>query len=141
MAENIVLNPHRGLYLRLARLGYSILAEGLHSLFHLILFPFQRSAERARIRAVIVGRGSLPLQAVLLLAAALGTSTGCQEPRRGGLGPQPGGSFSRQIENLEWSVVELFAMRDWRESLLEDLQTLGDPELDQLPETFDLFGW
>ncbi|HVR74001.1 MAG TPA: hypothetical protein VMT52_06695 [Planctomycetota bacterium] len=138
MAENFVLKPHRGLYLRLARLGYSILAEGLHGLFHLILFPFQRRAERARIRSVIVGRGSL--QAVLL-AAALVAFAGCQEPRRGGLGPQPGGSFSRQIENLEWSVVELFSMRDWSESLLEDLQTLGDPELDQLPETFELLGW
>ena len=46
------------------------------------------------------------------------------------------------MDELGWSAHELIRMDDALGSLQDDLEVLFcDPELDQLPETFDMLGW
>jgi hypothetical protein len=152
-----------GMCVRLTRLVLSIILEGVFTLIQFILFPLRRTAERARIRDVIVGRSGVVSVAFLTLLAVSGCST-----------TQPGGSFQKQIdetvwsakqlitaddaqksleddlqdfsgdltgEELRWELEQIFLSPDAQASLESDLRDFSDPELGQLRETFEMLGW
>lgn len=146
------------------RLLVSILAEGVATVFHLLLFPFRRAALRQRIRQIILRPTTVWLVVLVWLSHGL---AGCRSTA-------PGSSFSKQVDETMLTVQDLFRMDDaqgsleddlrdlgsgtslaeawWdfeqlvsspdaQRSLEEDLQDFGNLELDGLPETFDLLGW
>jgi hypothetical protein len=115
--------------LRALRLIASILGEGAMTVFHMVRFPVQRRAERARMRAIILGR-----VAPLLIACALFLPTGCSS-----WSTQP--TFQRGIDDLEWSIYTLGDMGDAEESLKDDLANLANPDAGAMKETFELWGW
>ncbi|MEM7235745.1 MAG: hypothetical protein AAF517_26485 [Planctomycetota bacterium] len=56
----------------------------------------------------------------------------------------PGASFGEQMDELEWSVVQIIGYREWGESLNDlayDLKNLADPEWGELSSTFEMIGW
>ena len=146
------------------RLVGSILLEGITTLFHLVLFPLHRAAERDRIRKIIFrapeGLGVLATIGILAF-------TGCQSAA-------PGSTFTMQVDELAWSAKEMVRMDDAQQSLEDDLSDfgagispremiwdleqifrspdaqgsleddlhdLGDLDLSEIPETFELLGW
>jgi hypothetical protein len=114
----------------------AILLEAIGSFVQFLVFPLRRRSERARVRAVILSwsraHGAV-IVTVLILTLSL--AAGCQST-------MPGSSFGKQVDELGWSAHELIRMDDALGSLQDDLEVLFcDPELDQLPETFDMLGW
>lgn len=123
-------------WIRLLRLCLSVALEGLASFFHILFFPLYRRRIRRSIREMMVRgtrRGAIGGVTVLALTGLF--SSGCNT--------FPGSSFEKQVEELRWSTVQIFDPefeKSW-DSLTSDLETLTDPELDQLPETIEMFGW
>jgi len=100
------------------RLVSSILAEGVATLARLAVFPLHRRSARAKIRGVLLGlppkspalRIGLLGCCLALLVAALGCET------------MPGSSFSKQVEETQYSVEEIIGMHDSPRSLEDDLR-------------------
>lgn len=97
------------------------------SLVRSFLFLFRRRAERARIRAIILGR-SLGRMAVLLpLLFGFIPAAGCasKELARSDQ-PIPGSSFKRQCQEFGDSFHTIVSMKDAQGSLEDDIKSLGD---------------
>jgi len=97
--------------------------------FHMVWFSFQRRSERARIRAIILGRG-----ASLVVACTLFLAAGCNS-----WSTRP--TFERTIQDLQWSILTLADMRDAEQSLRDDLAAFSNPEPGALKETITMWGW
>ena len=162
--QRSVINSNAAFIFRASRLICAILAEAIYTFVQLLVFPFRRRAERARIRSVILGS---PQSIVLLAAFGLFVISGCRATH-------PGTSFQKQVDETAWSARELASMKDAQGSLEEDLQAFGsgtsidgvvwdmeqlflspdartsleddlrefgDFEPEDLPETFEMLGW
>jgi hypothetical protein len=120
-------------WMKALRLCWSVVCEGLVNGIHLAVFPLRRRRVRARIQALMENASWRQLGVVGALLASF--AAGC--------GSLPGTSFEDQVESTVWSVERLVEMPGWKEGLQMDLEGFLDPrpDLDQLPETFRLWGW
>jgi len=133
--------PHGpGFPLLAARLIGCLLVEMVVGLFHMIIFLFRRRAERDRIRSIILAAGR-SAAAVLALSFVVLGSAGCESCHTERITSHPGTSLEWHWNELVDSADDIFRMRDWKESLMSDLEDLVSDDPCQLPETFALWGW
>jgi hypothetical protein len=121
------------------RLVGCLLLELVAGLVHMVVFLFRRGSERRRMHSVILRRSARA--AALLLVSIILSLSGCAACREERISSHPGTSIEFQLNSFADSFDDIFRMRDWKESLLSDLDDLTSDPPCMLAETLKLWGW
>ena len=123
-----------GFWLSGPLLGFCVVIEGIYSTIAALYFVLTRKRQRARFRALLLGKDARLTVALMIATCAL-LFHGCAS--------FPGASFGDQIDQFNWSVEALVQDDVTMDGVWESFHTMfvGDLGTEQLENTFSQLGW